>query len=375
MGKIRIIKRRKFNILGLFPIILFIFSSPANSENNRYLVANNEMKVIYEHFFGVSLHAAIENLLKGKYEVPKDLDNQLRIRFNGGGGDNCLFIGQKNTLKIIIENQTHLSGLNLGIEFGCTAGSFKWVEGYGSITSIDTVYGDILEINRRAFAGRKPWETLIYASEYPNRIFISARSAPDDFEHLPPHEKLTWLYSMQIELPNDTSMVGGEFCVQIADYPVEQGCAFIDAATDQKIVPFLQGDTKKCGSARNITQVCFDIIDDPICRYTIFNPDTNTYRCDVGMTHPWDIPDVDFNGIADRVSTDTSRIIYVDASIIFEGDANCLKALGVRLLKKPIEGKLPFVMLPLKNLPKICQVKGVKCIKWEGANVIDLLRN
>jgi hypothetical protein len=343
-------------LLGL--ILLCISTSVTRAEENCYRKADRDLQRVYEHFEGVSLEKAIDKLLADKYGL-EQMDNNVQLRFNGGGIYNRVFIGRKNTLEIIVRNNVTLAAMCLCFEFTCPVESFNWVEGYGDYPVYEKP-NRVVKLHDSAFTGNDPWLVYAVAHGYPDSILIGAITLPSDFYgYCPLHSMETVLYSMQIELPYDTSMIGEEFCIDNIFIPPAAGWMFTDSATAQTIVPKFQGNTNKSENISDAPPVCFTIAQ-PIDDFVDISTDPNMAYTKEGKLY-FPEPPIDFEEFP-GLRTERDGVKTIGVSIKFEGKDEDLTSLGVNIHSFRPEGYSLGAKFPLSLLPQVCQVKGVKRI-------------
>ncbi len=183
------------------------------AQENHYRKADHDLRMVYKQVTGESLEDAIDKLIIKERGGARSTGNVI-VRFNGGGSGNRLYIGRRNTLEFLVVNDHYLQAASLGFEFSCTAGpgSFDWVEGYGNFTSSDSTVIDAVKVHNEAFGATAPWAWQIGTSGYPDHLLLGG-VAFSFSNALPPHGSPTVLYSMQIELPDDPTMVGDTFYI------------------------------------------------------------------------------------------------------------------------------------------------------------------
>jgi subtilisin family serine protease len=345
--------------------MLLLFSalvSTVHAEENRFYRADLVLRDVYKHYTGVSLYDAIDNMLKGKDKIGSQLDNDVMVQFNGGDWHNRLYVGKKNTLQFLVINDEVLAGLSLAFEFTCTAGpgSFDWVQGYDTISPLDTTVFNILKIHPEAFEGNSPWISTPGALGYPDTIILGA-VAFGAYQRLPVHDSEEVLYSMQIELPDDPSLAGEEFCIDNIFIPPATHWVFTSAA-GQDIVPGFQGQTNSSGTNPDANPVCFDIVNDPRCSWDPHKGGNSA----VDNFTPGQIkmakPKIDYSDPA-LITIRPEGDVFLHATIYFDGDENDLKALGVEIGRSLFKRDFIYVSFPLYILPQVCQVNGVKIIR------------
>lgn len=337
-------------------ILLLIMFSMTSAEQNCYWKANPDLQRVYEHFEGISLEEAIDILLTDKYGTPRQRGN-VALRFNGGGTDNHLFIGKDNTLEFLVSNDATLGGMSLGFEFTCTGGSvFNWVEGYGGYPVTGSP-GKVLKIHNSAFLGGKPWLAQVSVDKYPDSILIGGIAFPTDYGYLPSHSTETLLYSMQIRLPDDTSLVGDTFYIDNIFYPPAGDWVLADSASIQGIIPNYQGIYNNSGKDPSAPPAAFEI-KDPDRKFAGKSSDSDMANVDDDKVVTFDSP-LDFDDFP-GIHVDRSGDRIISVIILISNSKEGLDALGIDY--KGYTGDWITATFPLDLFPKICQVKGVKRI-------------
>jgi hypothetical protein len=329
----------------LIALILFLaLPYSLDAEENCYYVADRDLQRIYEHFEGISLEDAIDNLILEKSHISGKKSNNIIIQFNGGL--NKLFIGQMNRLDILIENSIDLAAVSLGLEFSCPDGLFEWVVDSGII------------LNRDAFNGEYPWEEIHGLKRAPDTIHVGGVSMFPNMTLLPPHPSPTLLYSMYISIPDDTHPAIDGFCIDNIYIP-QPGNWIFATRGGTSIIPNFQNSLNTSGSITDAPAVCFDIVK-PGCGYDRKSSNSNIVHLKTGeviaVEKPFDIDD--FNGVF-KIYNDN---VIMSTIVYFNGNIEELESLGVNigLLRYGAEGI--SASFPIELLPRICQKIGVKRI-------------
>ncbi|MBD3218289.1 MAG: hypothetical protein GF310_08435 [candidate division Zixibacteria bacterium] len=356
-------------------ILLFLFSTnlfSANmAEENWYFLVDSELRDVYEHFEGRTLEEAIDSLL-GKdtaYTLP---GNNITIRFNGGA--NVLYIGKENTLDILVSNETPLNRISIGFEFSSSSGKYDWVEGYGVYPYFYQHSFPIRKIIRphpEAFEpNHKPWATNLDVNKFPDSILIVGTRNDSLPAPLPAHDSPTLIYSMQIKLPYDTSMVGGKFCVDNILFP-DTGSWYFADTNDQKIIPAFRGNPNTDKSDPDAPPVCFEISVDVQCKsqLALLKKEGKTGKAYFPATfeemrfynsrirgRKVENPD-HYHGLIYR-----NGIRMMMVRIDYDGHVQELEYLGVLVHGHRPEGYDLSAYIPINKLPEVCQLNGVKWI-------------
>ena len=357
---------KKIHVLLTISIFL-LFSALTQAQSlreRRYHVADEEIKQIYEHFTGSSLDNAIDQLYSKKHGKLRS-NNNIQIRFNGGGAQNKLFIGRKNVMEILIKNDVIIAGSSLSFEFICTSGSYNYASWHDldpPITehTITPTYCPIykpLRVHKEAFDSLAVWLTVSNTSQidYTDSLMIGGLGLPGKpFIH--EHNSEVLLYSLLIELPDDTSMIGEYFIVDNIYSPPDNKWFFEDSSTHQKVAPDFQGvQSDLYGSAPPDTF----LIAEPLCESYVKSSNSNivNLRDDQVILYT---PPLDTNTLTDiYYDKDGSKILT--AEIIYDGESNDLINLGVEIKGK--YNNLLSIRFPIELLPQICLLDGMKKIR------------
>ncbi len=177
---------------------------------------------------------------------------------------NCF---KDNILEFRVKNSVLLQGLQLGFEFSCTAGNqFTWVENYGNITPNFSPVENVIKVHDSAFVDHNPWvATMPRCYRYPDSLLLGGTWFPGE-GLIDIHPTETTLYSMQIRLPNDESLIGEEFCIDNVFLPPAAHWIFTDNS-GMSVVPHFDYQPNTSGGIPDAPPVCFPIIGDPTCEY------------------------------------------------------------------------------------------------------------
>lgn len=357
----------KFRFVGIFIFALLGILQPLNAGDNHFMVASNELQDIYKQFKGISLYDAVEELLGWK--VLKEPENNVSIRFNFGGVDNCLYIGHNNILEIRIKNDSLWSGAELGFVFECTAGNiFQWDSSYGTITPTNSPMPNVIRVNSDVFENRSPWIIFANCISYPDSIALYGIHMPN-CGRLPVQDTAITVYSMRIWIPNDTSLIGEQFCIDNAWFPnsnfgrCEWNYSTIDGDTG---VPSFQGVENASVSNPDAPPVCFDIIGDPQCASDKSSSGSDNFEewaDDPAEGRYW--PHLKKSGDykSEEFYHDKNGEIVLQVKIKFDGDVEDLEKMGVDVAPFRKKGYSLYASFPLSLLPKVCQIPGVKTIR------------
>jgi hypothetical protein len=202
---------RKILIISIALVCLMVTGLFA--QNNQYRKADHALRAVYKEVTGKSLQDAIDQII-AEQRGKRFENGNVVVRFNGGGTRNRLYIGRKNTLEFLVENDYLIQSASLGFEFSCTAGpgSFDWVQGYGSLTAVDSTVLNVVEMHLDCFSSDGPWNPYLGTLGYPDTIILGGMAFSPQYS-IDSNPTLAMLYSMQIELPDDPNMIGDTFYV------------------------------------------------------------------------------------------------------------------------------------------------------------------
>jgi hypothetical protein len=355
-------------VILLFPALV----SAIHAEENRYYVAERDLQRIYEHFEGISLEKAIDQLLMEKCGGPKGFGN-VKIQFNGGGMNDRLFIGRENTLEILVETPEPVRGTSLAFEFTCSAGSgaYQWLELpdsniYERITPINSPISYALAVHNDVFNGCTTWYT--YSTSYSSLDTIYIGGINFGNCDIPTHSSPVVLYSMRLWLDYDTSFIGEQFIIDNIIIDSTKDWNFTDAATATTNAPDYQGFSNTSHLIPDAPDVSFAIAE-PRCEHAGKSTNPNIVYFETGQVVPVEKP-LDFDFIPVFQDGKGNKILCAD--IIYEGSYEDLEELGVEIDSFRPAGSLLMVEFPLSILPQVCQVGGVKKILLQDVGTFYL---
>ncbi len=323
------------------------------AQENHYRKADHDLRMVYKQVTGESLEDAIDKLIIKERGGSRSTGNVI-VRFNGGGSGNQLYIGRRNTLEFLVVNDHYLQAASLGFEFSCTAGSgsFDWVEGYGNFTSSDSTVIDAVKVHNEAFGATAPWAWQIGTSGYPDHLLLGG-VAFSFSNALPPHGSPTVLYSMQIELPDDPTMVGDTFYIDNVFVPPAGSWIFHELPPGIIYPPDFQYYPNQDVSNPTAPPAGFPIAE-PRCEFAGKSSNPNIVYIPNDSVNP----PVNFDEIDIYPGKDGRQIVPV--RIGFEGNIDNLKqyGIGTKLISKGLVASIIYIDL----LPQLCQVKKVHYI-------------
>jgi hypothetical protein len=175
------------------------------------------------------------------------------IRFNGGGSQNTVFVGQDNTMEIMIRNQGALLGMSMGFSFASAAGPFSWVTPYGtkpSGTPYVSEHGDA--VGKFDLGG-----LMVTITDLPGLILLggAALSQP-----LPAHASSTKLYSLKLRIPSGQVTTPQGFCIDNIFFPPAGSWKFDEGGTGGAYPPTFFGQPNTSSQVPDAPPVCFDIL-------------------------------------------------------------------------------------------------------------------
>jgi hypothetical protein len=217
----------------IFPLVVSIF----------LLIAAGSVFAGKESKNGKSMESA-----KGKSNVI--------VRFNGGGDNNKVYIGEKNTLEILISNPVTLQSMSIGFGFITKAKGFKIVTGYGDINGTADGVKGILKDHANAKKNFNMGGVLVNDQNLPDQILIGGVSTPGP--QFPASAEPRLVYSLQIEIPKDAKPARNGFCIDNVYIPPGGSWEFNDGKNE--IVPLYNGHENTSTSQPSAPSVCFDLV-------------------------------------------------------------------------------------------------------------------
>ncbi|MFH2056903.1 MAG: hypothetical protein ABIJ61_13175 [bacterium] len=355
-------KRERTNWGAMNVMCLGFLVLLANAGASQVSNVDLDLQEIYEHFEGVSLAEAVQQLRPARSLFPSS-PNDVIVQFNGGGIDNRLYVGRKNTLEVLITNDLVLRGFTLGLQLECDNCSFEWVEGYGTLPETDTLK-PVHEIVRVEEPGIEYWIQPIGISQDTSSILLGGADGSGGYLELPQNSTELLVYSMQVYIPESTQEDPDGFHIDNIFFPPAGTWTFAPAPPDSAICPDYQGQTNNSQSDPSASRVTFAIVDglcyeEPLRNQQIVAPRKPLPHSVASFE---DLPDL-------RIGQDGSRLLMV--YIEFDGDESDLQALGARVHPKitPHGSSSSFVgaEFPLRLLPRVSLTPGVKRVFTVGS--------
>jgi len=178
------------------------------------------------------------------------------VRFNGGGDNNKVYIGEKNTLEILIDNPDTLQSISMGFGFISKAKDFKIVDGYGDVSGAAAGNKGILKDHVGAAKCFNMGGVLVNDSGLPYQILIGGVSTPGP--RFPASDGPRVVFSMQIEIPKDAKAAKDGFCIDNIFVPPGGTWEFNGGGNE--IVPLFNDEVNKSTRQPSAPSVCFDLV-------------------------------------------------------------------------------------------------------------------
>jgi hypothetical protein len=179
--------------------------------------------------------------------------NDVSVRFNGGGGDNKVYVGETNIFEMLLSNDAALLGMTLGFCFSSVNGDpFSWDSPYGNKPDFGAKYVQEHNdaVNKFDLGGLN-----VNSSALPSSVLIggAAIGAP-----LPANGAGRLCYSMSLQYPAGADQVGG-FCVDNCFFPPAGSWTYTPGGA-----PTYQGNPNPGGELNpDAPAVCFDVLTRP----------------------------------------------------------------------------------------------------------------
>lgn len=356
-------------VLAVLCFMSFLPATRAVAKENWYFIVDQGLREVYEYFEGITLEEAIDNIIADQNKRSRN-EADIEMRFNDGFK---LSIGQKNTLQIKVKNKAKVRAISLGFNIFLGSGNIKWRDGYGTITPDSSPINNILRINQDAFEGCFDWKTSSTMFDYPNEIYIIGEVKDKASScTLPIHyDGAITLYSMQIELPDDSSLSGQNLYVAPKAFSPTLKWSFTDSE-GHEYAPYFQGVPTFNMNKPEKGPVIFEITADPLPGWDVDKEKQKLGKAALRDNYDFlrKMDESINNGKPKRI-TDPERyygLIYRDgvrlimAKMDYEGPDEDLLDLGVRISPFRPWGSPLSVSIPLSRLPQVCQLEGVKFI-------------
>ena len=354
---------RRLSFIAML-VMICLFMSSLWAEENNYRKADRDLQRVFEHFEGISLKSAINQLLAEKQSDTRYFDD-VRIRLNRSDFHNHLYIGRENTIEFQVKNLNLISAASLGFKMTCSAqggmGNFNWVANHGTITPSGSTINNILKVYPDAFdAGGAIWlVTSQVNGANLDTVLLGGISFPGFTGiGLPNHVVYTTLYSLRINVPNDPSLLNEEFCIDNILVPPAGEWLFTDSATGYTHPPDFQGVINYSTSDPSAPPVCFTFAE-PQCQNYGKSSNPNVIGLDPEFIVSDEIP-INYD---DYIIIVKGGDKVVDVAIRFTGDERDLINLGAIVDQFRVKGGPIYVTIPLNKLPDLCQLEGVNYIR------------
>jgi hypothetical protein len=181
--------------------------------------------------------------------------NNVIVQFNGGGDNNKVYIGEKNTLEILVANPEVLQSITIGFGFITDVKGFKVVEGYGSIHGAAKGTKGVLKDHVEAAKVFTLGGVLVNDTQLPDQVLIGGVCTPAPA--FPASDEPRLVFSMQIEIPKDAKPAKNGFCIDNIFFPPGGTWEFSDG-TDT-YVPLFNGRENKSARQPSAPSVCFEL--------------------------------------------------------------------------------------------------------------------
>lgn len=213
------------------------------------------MRRIWIFLITMLLLAAIfaQTFAQSRAQEPR---NNVVIRFNGGGENNKLYIGENNTMEILIANDKVLQAMAMGFEFECKAGEFRWVEGYGDVTCTRQKFRGIVKDHGGMGKAFNMGGVMVNTIQFPKRVLIGGISTPAPA--FPKNKEPKLMLSMQVHIDKEAKEMAGGFCVDNIFFKPGGTWEFNDGKG--ALAPDFQGVPNTSESNPDAPPVCFDVV-------------------------------------------------------------------------------------------------------------------
>jgi hypothetical protein len=311
-----------------------------------------ELKRDYEKVTGKKFAQEVKN---AQASVASPGISNVVVRFNGGGENNRLYIGEKNRLEILIKNDRPLSGMSMGFGFTYTAGggAFSWVEGYGDRPA-NAPHPKIVKIHGDAEGALTDLGGLqVNVRHLPDSVMIGGLAIATP---LPVHSDTTLLYSMLVDIPAGDNVTTGGFCVDNIFFPPLGTWTFTDSGATG-YPPLYQGNTNQSETIPSAPAVYFDVVK----------------PCWQPLSGSMVVSESDQDELNKTQASNTGpleAVVYGEGGrkmfrvfVYFYGDIQDLTRLGVVVDRLKLNnGTVLLVTFPVDLLPQVSAVEGVKKI-------------
>ena len=357
----------KRQFLIFVSIIICLISSTLLAQENCYYKADREIQLLYEHFESISLKEAISRLSRENATILSDTsENDVSIQVNGGGPQNHLYIGRENVIEILVKNNIKLGGASWGFELSSGYGmhNFTFLAGHGGITTGGTVINGMIKIHDEIFdAGGNTWATSATFNEgyATDTLILGGTTFPNEpgfNAYLPSRYEHSTIYSFKIYVPDDTSLLGEQLCIDNIFFPPAGDWIFVDSSRFP-ITPNYQDKSNTSDSITDAPPVCFNFAE-PLCesyskssnsKVVPLNPeDIRTEKPLFNNKYFEELP----------INKDGNRLIEV--TILFEEKQVDLSEYVESSSPGLANDKYMIAIIPLNILPLLCQNSGIRNI-------------
>lgn len=324
---------------ALLPFVLLVPLSLCRAQASSI---DPVLQEIYEHFMGKSLSQAI-------MELP--VADQVKLQSNGGNCNNHLCIGKKNSVEILVRNNSRLKAMTLGFALACRTGSFSVVGDY-VVHPYRHSPSRVVKLEKDP-EGDPSWDVTVDDSKLPDSILISA-SARDSIDFLPVNRKWRRIYSLQVFIPDSTTPMDSGFTIDNICYPPGDGWAFV-TPDDSSYAPYFQGNTNTGPTNPDAPPVYFNIKGDT-CSVKAPKP-LSLARA------PKEWPKVvkDYNH-APGVIVYNNGEVWLSVMVVYTCDAPNFQIPGVVVDWVNYGEDRKGLNLPIELLPRVCNLEGIKRI-------------
>lgn len=185
-----------------------------------------------------------------------DESYQVIVQFNGGGENNKVYIGEKNTLEILIANEAVLQSMSIGFGFITDVEDFRIVEGYGDVHGTANGSKGILQDHIKAAKAFNMGGVLVNDTGLPHQVLIGGVSSPGP--KFPASDEPRLVFSMQIEIPEDAKPSKNGFCVDNIFVPPGGTWEFSDGSEEH--VPLYNGRENSSARQPSAPSACFELV-------------------------------------------------------------------------------------------------------------------
>jgi hypothetical protein len=178
------------------------------------------------------------------------------VRFNGGGENNKVFIGEKNVLEIWIANPAVLQSTSMGFGIITDADGYSIVTGYGDVDGTAKGTKGIIKDHAGAAKAFNMGGVLVNDTGLPHQILIGGVSTPGP--QFPASDEPRLVYTIQIEIPADAQPAKNGFCIDNIYVPPGGTWEFNDGTNE--IIPLFNGHENKSTRQPSAPSACFELV-------------------------------------------------------------------------------------------------------------------